>query len=270
MVRAVIVGAAGRMGRALVRAAHETGSVQVIGAIDAVQSGQLGRDAGAVAGLQPIGVAVAADLDAALALQPAVVIDFSYADAVPETIDHCAAAGVALLIGTTGLSEAIAARFDAVSRKIPLLVAANTSLGVALLIELVRAAAARLPSDYDVEIFEAHHRDKQDAPSGTAIALGRAAAAARGRRLEDSVAWARQGPGPRRPGEIGFAVSRGGDLVGEHRVVFAGTGEQVVLEHRATDRAVFARGALAAAVWLARQPSGRYAMRDVLGLQSVG
>ncbi|MGB8328032.1 MAG: 4-hydroxy-tetrahydrodipicolinate reductase, partial [Steroidobacteraceae bacterium] len=172
MVRAVIVGAAGRMGRALVRAAHETGSVQLVGAIDAVRSGQLGRDAGAVAGLQSIGVAISAGLDTALALQPAVVIDFSHADALPETIDHCAAAGVALLIGTTGLGEVVTARCDAVSRKIPLLVAANTSLGITLLIELVRAAAARLPSDYDIEIFEAHHRDKQDAPSGTAVALG--------------------------------------------------------------------------------------------------
>jgi 4-hydroxy-tetrahydrodipicolinate reductase len=270
MTRAVIVGAAGRMGQALVRAAATRTDLTVVAAVDSARCGQLGEDAGEVAGLRPIGVRIVADLAAALEAQPEVVIDFSHPDGLAATIDAAAAAEVALFIGTTGFGEALGSRFDAAAARIPLLVAANTSLGVTLLIELVRAAAARLPADFDIEILESHHRYKKDAPSGTALALGAAAAAGRGRALADVAQWARQGASERRPGDIGFAVVRGGDIVGEHRVLFAGDGEVLALEHRATDRAIFARGALAGAAWLSRQAPGRYEMRDVLNLGSMG
>jgi 4-hydroxy-tetrahydrodipicolinate reductase len=148
------------------------------------------------------------------------------------------------------------------------LVAANTSLGVTLLIELVRAAAKALPADFDIEISEAHHRNKRDAPSGTALALGKAAAEGRAQDLATTAAISRNGESPRRPGEIGFAVTRGGDIVGDHSVLFAGSGEQLLLGHRATDRAIFARGALKAAAWLTARPPGRYWMRDVVGYKT--
>jgi 4-hydroxy-tetrahydrodipicolinate reductase len=152
--------------------------------------------------------------------------------------------------------------------EIPVLVAPNTSLGITLLIELVRAASKALPASFDIEIAEAHHRHKRDAPSGTALALGRAAAEGRGQDLAKVGVGSRSGDSPRKEGEIGFAVTRGGDIVGEHSVVFAGAGEVLTLGHRATDRSIFAQGAVRAAAWLAGRPAGRYAMRDVVGYKT--
>lgn len=263
--RAVVVGVSGRMGHALVRAACELPTVTITGAVASAGSSSLGRDAGALAGLEPLGVAVTSNLPAALAAAD-VAIDFSQPHATAANIAACRAARKPLLIGTTGFAaEVPEADLDAAAREIPLLIAANTSLGVALLVELVRMAARALPPEFDVEIIEAHHRMKRDAPSGTALALARAAAEGRGLAPAEALARASTGRvGPRPQGEIGFAVVRGGDIVGEHTVLFAGSGEELRLSHRAGDRAIFARGALRAALWLLGQPPGRYGMGDIL------
>jgi 4-hydroxy-tetrahydrodipicolinate reductase len=255
------------MGRCLVRAATESRQLTVAGAVAWAGSGSIGADAGVLAGVGPLGVLVTADLPAALAASD-VAIDFSRSEATHENITACRAAKKPLLLGTTGWPAELAAPLAAAAREIPLLVAPNTSLGVALLAELTRIAARALPGSFDIEILESHHRAKRDAPSGTALALARAAS--QGRAVPEAEAWdpdQRSRRGPRRHGEIGFAVVRGGDIVGEHTVLFAGDGEQVSLTHRATDRMIFARGAVSAAVWLAGRPAGAYAMRDLLAKQ---
>ena len=263
--RAVIIGAAGRMGRAMTRAAAEFPRLTLAGAIASPHSTALGRDAGELAGIEPLGLAVSADLAGALR-EADVAIDFSLPEASAAHLAACRASGVPLLIGTTGLAQALGeADLVQAAQRIALMVASNTSLGVTLLTELVRQAAAALPIEFDIEILETHHRMKRDAPSGTALTLARAAADARGTAPAEALAGAGlPRSAPRRSGEIGFAVARGGDVVGEHDVRFLGPGEQLVLGHRATDRAIFARGALTAALWLARQPAGRYEMRDIL------
>ena len=262
--RAVIVGITGRMGQALVRTAAEFADLAITGAVASAHSASLGRDAGEAAAVR-LGVAVTADLIATLDGAD-VVIDFSQPQATGETLAACRAAGKPLLIGTTGFAAQLTeAELEAASRDIALLAAPNTSLGVTLLNELVRIAARALPPQFDIEILERHHRMKRDAPSGTALAL--AYSAAEGRGLPPAAATMGVGSsrsGPRRQGEIGFAVMRGGDVVGEHEVWFAGPGERLALSHQAADRAIFARGALQAALWLARQPAGRYTMRDIL------
>jgi len=270
MTRAVIIGAGGRMGCALVRAALEIRGIRIAGAIASHDSSALGRDAGELAGVGSIGVAVSADLPAVLAGAD-VVIDFSSARATAANLAACRAAGKALLIGTTGYASELVPQLQAGGSNIPLLVAPNTSIGVTLLIELVRQAAASLPLSFDVEVVEAHHRMKRDAPSGTALALGNAAAAARrgsGLARAEIESGRAGGTEIRREGDIGFAVVRGGDIVGEHSVLFAGNGERLTLSHSATDRAIFARGALQAALWLARQPAGAYSMRDFIAAKS--
>jgi 4-hydroxy-tetrahydrodipicolinate reductase len=196
-----------------------------------------------------------------------VVVDFSHHSRVTETLAACVAHSRALVLGTTGYDAATTEKLADAGSRIPLLVAANTSLALNVLLALVRSAAAALPESYDIEIVETHHRRKVDAPSGTALALGDAARD--GRRLAATppeLTGSR--PGPRPAGSIGYAVSRGGDVVGEHEVRFLGLGEQLRLSHIATDRAIFARGALAAARWLAGRPAGRYSMGDVLSTKS--
>jgi 4-hydroxy-tetrahydrodipicolinate reductase len=261
----VIVGVSGRMGQALVRAVCELSAVRITGAVASAGSASLGRDAGALAGIGPLGVEVTSDLPAALAAAD-VAIDFSQPHATRANIAACRAARRPLLIGTTGFAaELTESELDAAASDIPLLIAPNTSLGVALLTELVRRAARALPPEFDIEIIEAHHRMKRDAPSGTALALARAAGEARGLAPAQALGAASVGrTGPRPPGEIGFAVVRGGDIAGEHTVLFAGPGEELRLSHRAGDRAIFARGALRAALWLLRQPPGRYGMSDII------
>jgi 4-hydroxy-tetrahydrodipicolinate reductase len=230
----------------------------------------LDRDAGELAGVGNIGVPVTKDLAAAIASAD-VVIDFSSNHATAGNLAACRAGRKPLLIGTTGFAADLAGDLDAAARDIPLLVAPNTSVGITLLTELVRQAAQSLPATFDIEIIEAHHRMKRDAPSGTALALGNAAATGRrgaGHLVTRKEIESPRGE-PRRVGDIGFAVVRGGDIVGEHTVLFAGPGEQVSLSHSATDRAIFARGALQAARWLRKQPPGRYFMRDILGYKSA-
>ena len=268
MIRAAIVGVTGRMGCALVRAASETPDIRVTGAVASPNNTALGRDAGELAGVGSIGVPVTTDL-ASAAASADVVIDFSRGNTTAANLAACRTARKALLIGTTGYATEL--DFESAAREIPLLVAPNTSVGVTLLIELVRQAAQSLPPTFDIEVIEAHHRTKRDAPSGTALALGNAAAA--GRRGTGQSVTRKETESPRtearREGDIGFAVIRGGDIVGEHSVLFAGAGERVSLSHSATDRGIFARGALQAARWLASQPPGRYFMRDILGYKSA-
>jgi 4-hydroxy-tetrahydrodipicolinate reductase len=280
VVRAAIIGISGRMGHALVRAAGERSDIKISAAVASRGSASVGRDAGDLVGVGKIGVTVTDDLTKALTGCD-VAIDFSNGSATAGNLAACRAAKRALLVGTTGYAALeLAGQFDAAAPEIPLLVASNTSVGITLLETLVQTAAQALPPTFDIEVFEAHHRTKRDAPSGTALTLGEAAAA--GRRAPaaaeapqggqtrtwltpEELAAARARPqGPRREGDIGFAVVRGGDIVGEHSVLFAGPGERITLSHSATDRAVFARGALAAAQWLARRPPGRYSMRDFI------
>ncbi len=251
------------MGQSLVRAARVRADVAIAAGVVSEDSAHAGRDIGEIAGVGALGVQAGTELSAALAVCD-VALDFSHSRATPANLAACCAAGKPLLIGTTGLGSDTQHELERAARHIALLVAPNTSVGVTLLVELVRQCARALPALFDVEIIEAHHRHKKDAPSGTALALGQSVADARGAELDPAVLLHRAGGHARKEGDIGFAVVRGGDIVGEHTVLFAGPGEQVTLGHRATDRGVFARGALDAAVWLARHPPGRYSMRDVL------
>ncbi len=267
-MRVVIAGASGRMGAALARCAQGRPGASVVGAVDRADSPALGRDFGELSGLPALGVPVVSDLGAVLRGAD-VLIDFSSPSVTVSHLQACADAGVAVLIGTTGLGADVAPAALAAADRIPVLVASNTSLGVTLLEALVRAAARALPAEFDIEIIEAHHRHKKDAPSGTALTLGRAAAEGRGQRFDDVMVPARAGIGARQAGEIGFAVVRGGDVVGDHSVLFAGEAERLTLSHQATDRAIFARGALRAAEWLTTQRPGHYSMSDVIGIKTI-
>ncbi|HWW20068.1 MAG TPA: 4-hydroxy-tetrahydrodipicolinate reductase [Steroidobacteraceae bacterium] len=261
--RTVIVGATGRMGGQLLRLIGQFPGLRLHGAVATEDSQFLGQDAGRYAGVEPCGIAISASLPPLLR-EAELILDFSHPSAAAANLAACVAARVALLIGTTGLPRELDAPLAAAADSIALLVAPNTSLGVNLLMELVRQAAQGLPPGYDIEIVETHHRAKRDAPSGTALALGAAAADGRAVSLSRQAVYARHGIGePRQEDEIGFVSVRGGDVVGEHEVWFLGEGERVLLKHSATDRAVFARGALLAGQWLAGRMAGRYAMRDV-------
>ena len=258
-IRTVIVGVSGRMGTQLLRLLPQFPALQLVGAVASERSAAIGSTVPVGAGR----VSISASLPPLLAGAD-LVIDFSTAGAAAAHVAACAGARVALLLGTTGLPPELAAPLAAAAEVIPLLIAPNTSPAVTLLLELVRESAQRLPPGYDIEIVEAHHRDKADAPSGTALALGEAAAAGRGSSLSAQAVYGRHGhTGGRRDGQIGFGVVRGGDVIGEHEVWFLGPGERLLLKHSATDRSVFARGALLAGQWLAGRPAGRYAMRDV-------
>jgi 4-hydroxy-tetrahydrodipicolinate reductase len=264
LTRVAIIGVTGRMGQALLRAAPAFPQLLITGAVASADSLALGRDAGELNGGARANLAVTCDLPAALD-QADVAIDFSTAAAAAANLKACRSARKPLLLGTTGHGEAPATALAEAARDIALLVAPNTSVGVALLVELTRRAAAVLPAGFDVDVLEMHHRTKRDAPSGTALALGQAAAAARGLAFPPP---SHPAGAPRAEGEIGFASVRAGDTVGEHTVLFSGAGEQLSLTHRASDRAIFARGALAAALWLASQPPGRYGMSEFLGLKT--
>jgi 4-hydroxy-tetrahydrodipicolinate reductase len=266
MVKIAIVGAAGRMGRVLVRQVLATPGATLFGASDRPESPALGSDAAVLAGLdQPSGIVVTDDP----------VPLFAYADAVIDftspaaTVEHAALAAqgkTAHIIGTTGLSADDEAALHRAARHTPIVYAANYSVGVTILSALVERVAGILDADYDIEIVEMHHRLKVDSPSGTALALGRAAAEGRRVALDSVACRSRDGHvGARPPGEIGFATLRGGDVVGEHSVVFAGTGERIELTHKASSRDIFGRGAVRAALWAAGRKPGLYSMFDVLG-----
>jgi len=261
----VIFGITGRMGQSLIQALREGSRFQLHGAIASPASSRLGQESAAQG--PPTGVLITADASAAL--QPgSVAVDFSLGNAVAAHAQACAKAGVPLLIGATGFDAAARAELERASGKIAVLIAPNTSVGVAVLSQLVVQATAALGEGYDIEISEAHHRLKRDAPSGTALSLGEAVAQARGHSLGEVAVYERHGAsGPPQPGSIGFSVVRAGDIVGEHTVTFAAPGERLEITHRACDRLIFARGALRAAAWLLGRRAGLYGMQDVLGLE---
>jgi len=265
-MRLVVTGAAGRMGRMLVAAIRETPGVALSGALERPGSLALGQDAGVVAGLPAAGVAISSD-PLALLLSADGILDFSAPAATVEMAALAAQARIAHVIGTTGLSDDDLERIAAAARHAPIVRSGNMSLGVNLLVQLVRAGAKALGADFDIEIVEMHHRMKVDAPSGTALLLGEAAAEGRGIALPGHSVRGRDGvTGPRERGQIGFGSLRGGTVVGDHSVIFAGDGERIVLSHHAEDRGLFARGALQAALWARDRKPGLYSMADVLGM----
>ncbi len=265
-MRVGVAAARGRMGRLVVRAVVEHPEAVLAAGSVRAGSAAVGADLGTLAGVGPIGLA-ATDDPADLFAAAEVVIDFSHPEALARHLAEAVAQRKRLVIGTTGLAPDQERAIAEAARTVPIVFAANFSMGVTLLAALVRRAAAALGPEFDIEILEMHHRQKIDAPSGTAVALGRAAASGRGVALEETMEVARHGHvGQRRDGAIGFAVLRGGQVVGEHTVLFAGASEHVVLGHRSFDRRIYAEGALRAALWLADKPPGLYGMEEVLGL----
>lgn len=269
MVAIAVFGAAGRMGRTILPLIASSDDLTLTGALVSCGSTLVGRDAGAITGAAATGVILTDDPERALD-GAEVAVDFTRPAASVVHAEVCARRGCPIAVGTTGHDSAARLALEAVARTVPVVLAPNMSLGVTLLLRLAELAARVLPAQYDAEIFEAHHRGKVDAPSGTALALGTAVARARGTGLDEVAVYARAGEaGPRPEGAIGFSVLRAGDIVGDHRLVFAGPGERLELAHIAHDRAGFARGALAAARWLATgHEPGLYGMADVLGLAS--
>ena len=265
-MKIAVMGAAGRMGRELIRAIAAEPGCSVSGALEATGSQWLGKDAGELAGLEPLGIPISDDAAGIIAAADAIV-DFTVPRASVEFARIAANSGTAAIIGTTGFDLASEAAIADAAKKTAIVKAGNMSLGVNLLVALTKQVAAALGNDFDIEIVEMHHRMKVDAPSGTALMLGKAAAEGRNIGLEDHAVRAREGhTGPRRTGDIGFATLRGGSVVGDHTVIFAGNGERLELTHRAADRGIFARGAVKAALWAKGRAPGLYAMTDVLGI----
>ncbi len=266
-MRIAVLGCAGRMGRANVATVLAHPELELAAAVEAPGGSAVGADAGTLAGVEPAGVPVTDDAAHALA-EAAAAIAFTTPAATVAHARLAAAAGSALVIGTTGLDADAEAVLDEAAADVPVVYAANMSLGVNLLSALVETVAKALDERFDVEIVELHHNRKVDAPSGTALALGRAAARGRGVRLDDAAERGRDGlTGTRALGKIGFAALRGGDVVGDHTVLFCGSGERLELTHRASDRGIYSRGAAQAALWTRGRSPGLYDMVDVLGLR---
>jgi 4-hydroxy-tetrahydrodipicolinate reductase len=262
----VVTGGSGRMGQMLVKAIVASDAAKLVGVLERPGHDWVGQDIGTAMGGGPLGVIVTDDAVAALAKAQA-VIDFTAPAATVAFAGRAAQARAVHVIGTTGLTDHDIAAIDRAAHHAVIVRAGNMSLGVNLLVQLTRKVAAALDEDFDIEVIEAHHRHKVDAPSGTALMLGEAAAEGRGVKLDDVRDSGRDGiTGARKRGDIGFAAIRGGDIVGEHDVLFAADGERITLRHVATDRSVFARGALKAALWGQGQEPGHYDMLDVLGL----
>lgn len=265
-LKVVIAGCSGRMGHALLESVFADAELVLHGALDRADNPQLGRDAGEQFG-RLSGVKVTSDVDAALNGAD-VLVDFTRPEASMLYLEACQKAGVGMVIGTTGFSTEQKSAIQSASKNISIVFAPNMSVGVTLLINLVEQAAKVLKDGYDIEVVEMHHRHKVDAPSGTALRLGEAAAHGIGQDLKDCAIYAREGvTGEREAGKIGFATLRGGDVVGDHTVMFAGIGERVEITHKASSRATFAIGALRAAKFLAEKKTGLYDMQDVLGLR---
>ena len=264
-LRIAIAGASGRMGRMLIEAVLDAPDCTLAGALVVAGDPQLGQDAGVFLG-RKTGVTAADDLDAVLA-DCQVLIDFTRPEATLRHLDACAARGVALVIGTTGFSAEQKARIGAAAQRSAVFQAPNMSVGVNVVMRLLEQAARALSHGYDIEIIEAHHRNKIDAPSGTALAMGEVVAQALGRDLADNAVFGREGiTGARDPSTIGFATVRGGDIIGDHTVLFAGIGERIEITHKSSSRATYAQGSLRAARFLAHSGPGLYDMNDVLGL----
>jgi 4-hydroxy-tetrahydrodipicolinate reductase len=261
-----VAGGSGRMGRALIEAIVQSSDFRLKAALEVPGSPFLGKDAGELVGA-PCGVRISADLEGALEGCD-VLVDFTRPDGTLAHVELCRAQGIRMVIGTTGFQPAQKALIAEAAKKIAIVMAPNMSVGVNLAFKLAELAAKVLDEGYDIEIIEAHHRHKVDAPSGTALRLGEVIAAALGRDLAKEAVYGREGvTGERKPSTIGFATVRGGDIVGDHTALFAGIGERVEITHKAASRATFALGALRAARYLAGKKSGLYDMQDVLGLK---
>ena len=267
MIRVVVAGAAGRMGGHIIRMVRAEPDMELSGATERAGFAA-GLDAGVAAGIPALGLPVVPGLEEALARGADAVVDFTSFEASLANAEVCARRGVALVIGSTGFTPAARARIAELAARIPIVLSPNMSVGVNVLFALVREAARTLGDGYDVEIVEVHHKKKKDAPSGTAMRLAEVAAEALGRDPQRDLAFERHGMIGERPArEIGVQTLRGGDVVGEHTVYFAGEGERVELTHRATSRDQFARGAVRALRWIVGRPAGLYDMADVLGLR---
>ncbi|MFT4820260.1 MAG: 4-hydroxy-tetrahydrodipicolinate reductase [Candidatus Azotimanducaceae bacterium] len=268
MIRLAVTGAAGRMGKTLVQLIAETPEVQLTAAIERPGAGAVGMDAGELAGAGHLGVLVVDSL-AQVINEFDVLIDFTVPTATLHNCDLCAKHGRRVVIGTTGLSESEQAQLRVLSSRVALVAAPNYSVGVNATFKLLEVAAGIFGDDVDIEIIEAHHRHKVDAPSGTALKMGEVVAQSLGRNLSDVALYGREGVGTERDRQtIGFSTIRGGDIVGEHTVIFAGAGERLEITHRAHSRLNFAEGAVRAAKWLVAQPVGLFDMQDVLGLRT--
>lgn len=266
MLSIVISGANGRMGRTLTALLAETADARLVGAAESPNCNYIGSDVGELSGVGKMGITVVGTLKAA-SDNLDVLIDFSSVSSTPANAEWCAKLGIPIVIGTTGLSEADLKRIDLASKAIPICMASNFSIGINLCYRLVEMAADALKNDdVDIEVCEAHHNKKLDAPSGTALSLGQVIADARGQELDEVAVYDRKSQFVKRtPQSIGFTSIRGGDIVGDHTVLFAGEGELVEITHRASSRMAFARGALKASRWLIQKPPGLYNMRHVLG-----
>jgi len=266
MIRIAVFGATGRMGQTLIRLIVDDASLELVGAATEPGHVAIGSDAGTAAGMGKLGVLITDDVSTAVSAAD-VALDFTLPAAMPGNVAACVEHGVALVIGTTGLSADDQALLEKAAGSIALLYGRNMSIGVNVLSALARRASEVLGADYDVEINEAHHRHKIDAPSGTALQLGESVAEGRGTVLDEVAVYERHGIGEARvPGSIGFSSVRAGSIVGDHTILFAADEEIIELRHRALNRAVFARGALRAVNWIAGRQAGFYAMNDVLGL----
>lgn len=267
-IKIAVTGAAGRMGKSLIDAIAQADNVELSAAVVLPDSSLIGVDAGEMAGIGKNGVSVVGQLSDVLGAFD-VLIDFTAPDATLDNMRQCIAAKKAMVIGTTGFSEAQKDEFEALALQLPVCFASNYSTGVNLCFKLLDVAARIVGDDSDIEIVEAHHRHKVDAPSGTALSMGEVVADALGRNLNEVAVYGREGQeGPRSPDTIGFATMRGGDVVGEHTVAFLADGERVEITHKASSRTAFSRGAVRAAAWLAHQPAGKYDMQDVLGFRA--
>ncbi len=264
MTRIAVAGAAGRMGRSLVLACHEADDLELTQALEIADSPALGNDSGLLAGLPANGVAVASQLDAdAFDL----LIDFTHPSATTDHVDYCRNNGKKMVIGTTGADETLNQKIRDAGESIAVVYAPNMSVGVNLCLQLLQTTAAVLGDDFDIEIIEAHHRHKVDAPSGTALKMGEVIAAALDRDLNECAVYGREGQtGARDRKTIGFETIRAGDIVGEHTVLFAAEGERIEITHRASSRMNFANGAIRASRWLSYRDKGYFTMQDVLGL----
>ena len=269
MVRIALVGVSGRMGLCLIKAAALAELAELTVAVSRSESLAVGKDAGELAGISTLGLPVGTDL-AAVVDQFDVLIDFTRPDASMAYIDICRQAGKKVVIGTTGYSETQKAAIAEAAREIPIVIAPNFSVGVNLSLKLLEMTAKVMGDYTDIEVIEAHHRHKVDAPSGTALRMGEVVAKALGRDLNDCAIYGREGEtGARDRKTIGFSTIRAGDIVGEHTVMFADEGERVEITHKATSRMTFANGAVRAAIWLEDKAPGLYDMQDVLGLKNA-
>lgn len=267
-VRVGVCGAAGRMGKTILEVCNDTDGVEVTAAIEYSESPMLGIDAGEVAGIGKLGVVISDDISS-VADQVDVMIDFTFAASVAANIKKCVASNCKMVIGTTGLSEEDHAQIKTASENIAIVFAPNMSIGVNLCLKLLEMAAQVIGHDADIEIIEAHHRHKKDAPSGTAIRMGQVVADTLGRDLKDCAVYGREGiTGERDKNTIGFETIRAGDIVGDHTVMFATEGERVEITHKASSRKTFANGAVRAAQWLADKDKGLFDMQDVLDLKN--